>query len=246
MENNSTSFGLRPAAQRRLVKDIVDIVKNPLTNHGIYYVHDEENMLRGYALIFGPEDSVYEHGVYLFRFKFPPDYPFKPPRVTFMTKDQRTRTRFNPNLYTNGKVCVSLLNTWKGEQWTSCQTIRSVLLALVTLFGKDPLLNEPGVTRMHKDVDKYTRLIRFKNYQVAICDILSQHSLPEEFVGFMPVIRRHLTNKKADILSAIKKGAKSKDNGCTIDVDIYNMHAHIDYNQVGERFRAEMENKIDT
>ena len=243
MENNSSSFRMHPATQKRLVKDIVDLVKAPLADHGIYYVHDEENMLRGYALIFGPEDTAYEHGAYFFRFEFPPDYPFRPPRVTFRTKDQRTRTRFNPNLYTNGKVCVSLLNTWKGEQWTSCQTIRSILLTLVTLFGKDPLLNEPGITIGHMDVKKYTSLIRFKNYQVAICDVLSQHSVPEGFAGFLPVIQRHFTENQAKILSGIEEGTKSKENRCTIDIDMYNMHAYIDYDQVNDRFQAEIKNK---
>ena len=60
-------------------------------------------------------------------------------------------TRFHPNLYRNGKVCLSILNTWKGEQWTSCQTIRSILLTLITLFHNKPLLNEPGFTEKSSD-----------------------------------------------------------------------------------------------
>ena len=46
---------------------------------------------------------------------YPTEYPFKPPKVTYKTNDGFTR--FNPNLYKNGKVCISLLNTWQGEQW---------------------------------------------------------------------------------------------------------------------------------
>ena len=38
--------------QRRLVNDIKDIIKNPLTDHGIYYVHDEIDILKGIAVIF--------------------------------------------------------------------------------------------------------------------------------------------------------------------------------------------------
>ena len=43
--------------KHRLINDIKDIVRNPLTNHGIYYIHDEENMLQGSALIIGPSDT---------------------------------------------------------------------------------------------------------------------------------------------------------------------------------------------
>ena len=82
------------------------------------------------VLIFGPKDTPYENGYYLFKFKFPIDYPYNPPKVVYMTNDGKTR--FNPNLYRNGKVCVSILNTWSGDQWTGCQTISSVLLTLCT------------------------------------------------------------------------------------------------------------------
>ena len=53
---------------RRLQKDIIDIIKNPLTEHGIYYAHDEGNMLHGYAIIFGPSDTIYRYGAYCFKF----------------------------------------------------------------------------------------------------------------------------------------------------------------------------------
>ena len=240
MENETNSFELHPATKKRLVKDVVDIIKNPLASDGIYYVHDELNILRGYAVIFGPEDTAYEHGAYFFRFHFPHDYPFRPPKVTFITKDLRTRTRFNPNLYINGKVCVSLLNTWKGEQWTSCQTIRSVLLVLVTLFCKNPLLNEPGITEIHRDVDNYRRLIQFKNSQVAICDVLQQYNISQEFVGFMPIIQKYFRDNKTKILSALEKGSESEENGKIITVDVYSMQSYINYDKLKERFLAEI------
>ena len=129
--------------QKRLLKDVADIMRNNLSNQGIYYIHDEENILKGYAMIFGPKDTPYENGVYFFNFKFPYNYPYQPPKLEYLTNNGKTR--FNPNLYRSGKVCLSLLNTWKGEQWTSCQTIRSILLTLVTVLNEHPLINEPGI-----------------------------------------------------------------------------------------------------
>ena len=128
----------------RLLTDVKQIIKNPLSENGIYYVHDDTDLLKGYALIIGPSDTPYFGGNYFFQFKFPNDYPHSPPLVTFCTNGNNIR--FNPNLYKCGKVCVSLLNTWTGEQWSSCQTITTVLLTLCTLLCKKPLLNEPGVT----------------------------------------------------------------------------------------------------
>jgi len=31
--------------QHRLIKDVRDLITQPLTNDGIYYIHDEDNML---------------------------------------------------------------------------------------------------------------------------------------------------------------------------------------------------------
>ena len=57
-----------PDTLKRLVKDITYLYKNPLTQQGIYYQHDMENMLLGYAMIIGPEDTPYHNGFYFFIF----------------------------------------------------------------------------------------------------------------------------------------------------------------------------------
>lgn len=57
--------------------------------------------------------------------------------------------RLNPNLYENGKVCLSLLNTWTGkgnEVWNPSSS--NVLQVLVSIQGlvlnAKPYFNEPG------------------------------------------------------------------------------------------------------
>ena len=158
-------------ALRRIISDIKELMKNPLTAQGIYYEHDETDMLKGRALIIGPADTPYADGFYFFTFQFPSNYPHAPPKVEFCTGDGVTR--FNPNLYRTGKVCLSILNTWKGEQWSGCQTISSVLLALCTVLNDEPLLNEPGITKTHRDYEGYNEIIRYKNIEVAILGMLA-------------------------------------------------------------------------
>ena len=173
--------------QHRLVSDIREIMKNPLTEHGIYYAHDENDMLKGYALIIGPSETIYSDGFFLFEFFFPPNYPFSPPVLKFRTTDGQTR--FHPNLYRNGKVCLSILNTWRGEQWTSCQTIRSILLTLITLFHNKPLLNEPGFSEKSKDFFPYNETIKYRNYKGAILGIINQQHLPAVFIPFLYIYK---------------------------------------------------------
>ena len=115
-------------------------------------------------------------------FLIQPDYPFKPPKVTYKTNDGFTR--FNPNLYKNGKVCISLLNTWQGEQWSSCQNISTILLNLVALLNNNPLLNEPGITNRHHDYENYNKIIRFQNLNFSVLKFFNTKYIPNEFFWF--------------------------------------------------------------
>lgn len=151
---------------KRLLRDIKDLNKNPLTEHGIYYKHSEDDMLKGYALIIGPKETPYQYGNYVFEFTFPEDYPHTPPKVKYLTNDGTVR--FNPNLYQNGRVCLSILNTWKGDAWTGCQTISTILLTLVTVLHSTPLINEPGFYITHEDNKPYNAIVAYKNFEVAI------------------------------------------------------------------------------
>ena len=168
-------------ALRRIISDIKEIKKNPLTAHGIYYEHDDTDILKGRALIIGPADTPYADGFYFFTFQFPANYPHAPPKVEFCTGDGFTR--FNPNLYRTGKVCLSILNTWKGEQWSGCQTISSVLLALCTVLNDEPLLNEPGITKTHRDYEGYNEIIKYKNIEVAIFGMLQSVTVEASVAG---------------------------------------------------------------
>lgn len=55
---------------QRLLKDVKNIIKNPLIDNGIHYYHDEEDMMKGYALIIGPEDTPYFGGYYFLNLNF--------------------------------------------------------------------------------------------------------------------------------------------------------------------------------
>ncbi|MCO5589321.1 hypothetical protein L7F22_043287 [Adiantum nelumboides] len=63
------------------------------------------------ALIIGPKDTPYKNGAFLFDILLGATYPDKPPKVHFLTTGGG-KVRFNPNLYKNGTVCLSILGTW--------------------------------------------------------------------------------------------------------------------------------------
>jgi ubiquitin-protein ligase len=213
----------------RLLKDVKEIMKNPLTTNGIYYVHDDVNMLKGYAMIVGPEETPYFGGYYFFEFEFPVDYPHSPPKVKYCTNGENIR--FNPNLYKCGKVCVSLLNTWRGEQWTSCQTISTVLLTLCTLLCKDPILNEPGITKTSPDFQKYTEIIEFFSIKIAICDIIEKK--PGVFMPFFNLffsyVKENFIMNYEKILRFVESKMNEPTNGQLIETSMYSLSHYVDY-----------------
>ena len=215
----------------RLVKDVSSIYKNPLNDQGIYYIHDDENMLRGYAMIIGPEDTPYQDGFYFFEFRFPYNYPQSPPRLIFKTNDGKTR--FHPNLYKNGKVCLSILNTWKGEGWTSCQTIRSVLMTLVSILDDKPLLNEPGISEEHPSFEKYNKIIRFRNYEHSIMKQVGSLNLGEKFAVFKTFMDKHFEANKDMIRERIEKLASEEgEHSGILTTGIYRLNCIIDYSEL--------------
>jgi ubiquitin-protein ligase len=68
------------------------------------------------ATIMGPADSPFSGGVFFVSIHFPPDYPFKPPKVSFQTKV------YHPNVNSQGSICLDILK----EQWSPALTISKV------------------------------------------------------------------------------------------------------------------------
>ena len=220
----------------RLLKDVRHILKNPLTENGIYYIHDDTDMMKGYALIIGPSDTPYFGGNYFFEFNYPNDYPHSPPKVKYCTNGNNVR--FNPNLYVCGKVCVSLLNTWRGDQWTSCQSISTVLLTLCTLLCKDPLLNEPGVNKGHQDMKSYDEIIEYSNISISVCDIIEKKEgvYMSFFDNFYPFVKENFLKNYDKLLEfAQKKNSDFNNESKDFRTGFYCMKINVDYNKVIER-----------
>ena len=92
-------------------------------------------------------DEIDGMGCFMFDVYIPPEYPNVPPQVKIVTTGGGSH-RFNPNLYANGKVCLSLLGTWQGEPWIpNVSTLYQVFVSIYGLiFVDEPYFNEPGET----------------------------------------------------------------------------------------------------
>lgn len=97
------------------------------------------------VMIRGPNKTPYEDGLFHFDVQLSPDYPRSPPYVQYISYSTE---RLNPNLYVDGKVCISLLGTWLGrgsEVWGSNSTLLQLIVSIQGLIlVAEPYYNEAG------------------------------------------------------------------------------------------------------
>ncbi|EDV91461.1 (E3-independent) E2 ubiquitin-conjugating enzyme [Drosophila grimshawi] len=97
------------------------------------------------VMMVGPKRTPYENALFFFDFQMGSDYPKSPPKCHYISY---CTERLNPNLYEEGKVCVSLLGTWTGrdtEVWSPHSTMLQVLVSIQGLILVDePYFNEAG------------------------------------------------------------------------------------------------------
>jgi len=175
---------------------------------------DQPNNIQ--VLITGPEDTPYTGGCFLFDLNFPGSYPEKPPQVKFRTTGNG-KVRFNPNLYNNGKVCLSLLGTWQGaegEEWNSTSTVLQVLVSIQSLIlCSEPFYNEPGFQSMYGTAKgdsqslKYSEDVFLNNLKYGVLDQLSN---PPD--GFKNVVKAHFFMKKDALMTEFEKWSQKFKN----------------------------------
>uniref|UniRef100_A0A8C4KK70 Ubiquitin-conjugating enzyme E2 E2 n=1 Tax=Dromaius novaehollandiae TaxID=8790 RepID=A0A8C4KK70_DRONO len=107
---------------KRIQKELAEITLDPPPNCSAGPKGD--NIYEWRSTILGPPGSVYEGGVFFLDITFSPDYPFKPPKVTF-----RTRI-YHCNINSQGVICLDILK----DNWSPALTISKVLLSICSLL----------------------------------------------------------------------------------------------------------------
>jgi len=169
---------------------------------------DEEGPEALRAMISGPTGTPYESGLFAFDILVPPQYPAKPPKCNLMTTGSGT-FRFNPNLYSCGKVCLSLLGTWQGaanEAWDKeHSSLLQLLISIQSLIlVEGPFFNEPSYERQQGKPEgerrnrAYSNIVRYGTIKHAMTG-----QLKEPAAGFEDVVRLHFRRKRESILQLV-------------------------------------------
>ena len=202
--------GIKPAQKSvlRIMSEIASFKNNlPLNWESSIWVRvPKDNFNLFTFLISGPKDTPYENGLFEFHASLPYDYPNTVPEVLIHTTGNNT-VRFNPNLYNSGKVCLSLLGTWQGqegEKWNpSNSTFLQVMVSIQSLIlVEQPYFNEPGWEREmntpkgKKLSDDYNEEKEPHSIKLGMIDMIQN---PPN--GYEAVVLNHFRMKKEEIIN---------------------------------------------
>jgi ubiquitin-protein ligase len=199
-----------PAKMIRLAQELADLSNALPCEHtnSIYVRVDRGRVDMMKALIVGSSNTPYAHGCFEFDIFCDNKYPNDSLKMNLMTTGAGS-VRFNPNLYACGKVCLSLLGTWRGnatENWdpklsTILQvlvSVQAIIMAEEVYFNEPGFENEAGTVEGEKKNEGYSNIVRYSNVKFAM---LGQLKNPPR--GFESVIKRHFYVKKAEILKEV-------------------------------------------
>jgi ubiquitin-protein ligase len=166
----------------------------------IFYRINENNIRKHRFMITGPKDTPYESGCIIFDVYCPPEFPKINPKITCHTSGANG-IRYGPNLYDNGKVCMTILGTFSGnqsEKWIEgTSSIHQIAISIQSMMlVEKPYFCEPGHASYYGTPEgenksrDYNNNIRMYTMESAILRVLKNP--PEEFED---VIKKHFTLK---------------------------------------------------
>lgn len=170
------------SATPHLQKQLRELTLNPPAG---FRVEADANVFQWTVWFSGPQDTPYEGGQFKAQMSFTKEFPMEPPTFRILSDF------WHPNVYADGRVCISILhppgvdemNTEETAmmRWTPVQTVRSVLLSIISLLSDpDPKdagapANVDALVMYRKDKEAYDRRCREVTEK-------SKRELPEDFV----------------------------------------------------------------
>mmetsp|Transcript_21980 Transcript_21980/g.43208 ORF Transcript_21980/g.43208 Transcript_21980/m.43208 type:complete len:225 (-) Transcript_21980:645-1319(-) len=130
--SSTSSVATLTASKQRLMSDLREMHNEPPEGCSAAPAN-ETNLYVWNASIIGPDESPWEGGIYGLRLHFPEQYPSKPPKVRF------TCELFHPNVYSDGTLCLDIIQ----DQWSPIYTTSTILTSIQSLLT-DPNPNSPA------------------------------------------------------------------------------------------------------
>ncbi|PHJ22023.1 ubiquitin-conjugating enzyme subfamily protein [Cystoisospora suis] len=133
---------MAPREHARLLKELADIEhqqnkareqNNSTSSHSVFARVLDGDIHHWEGFLDGPSGTPYEGGKFKLDILIPPDYPYNPPKMKFITKI------WHPNISSQtGAICLDILK----NEWSPALTIRTALLSIQAMLA-DPVPTDP-------------------------------------------------------------------------------------------------------
>jgi len=149
-------------ALRHIMTRFREYKKDPIDG---FYCEPTDDAFKWKFTLLGPIDTPFEGEILHGNINFTHKFPNEPPTFEF------TSNMFHPNIYTDGKVCISTLHDVRennfydqdGEKWSPVHTIQSIILSIMLII-QDPNTESPAnleaAKLLREDKKMYYRKIR--------------------------------------------------------------------------------------
>lgn len=134
----------------KILSEIKSLLKNPSDHYSIEMNND--NIYKCNFILFGPEDTIFEGGIFKGELLFPKEYPYKPPSCRFLEQKGMDRDGnciivpiiWHPNIYKDGRVCISILHEGEDsynyesniERWLPIHGINSIMMSIILMLSE--------------------------------------------------------------------------------------------------------------
>lgn len=161
---------LSTSAQNRLKAEEKNLIRDAAECGFVAAPQLDATGQKNYAIwdvyIKGSTETLYEGTVLHAVIEFSYDYPITPPKMRFISK------MFHPNIYTDGKVCISTLHVADDdpsayekpdEKWTPVHGIRTIVLGVISILNEPNGVSPANVDAskmLHNNKDEYEKIVR--------------------------------------------------------------------------------------
>jgi len=218
----------------------------------IFVRQDSKNQRRFSAIIFGSEGTEYDSCCIPLSILLPPDYPKSPPKVYCgISVDS---LKFNPNIFTEGKLCLSILNTWGNHgsigKWDpENSSLYQILVSIQSLvFTSDPYFNDSTKDHLRNtqygcnENEKYNTRLRM----IAVAEAI-YNQLVDPPKGFEDVVKVHFVLKKEHLKIVMQDWLKDFEERTSTMLDYdYKMYKNKSLREWIEMAEEELEKLVET
>lgn len=125
--------------KKRVIKEVSALLRGDSLSAGIMaytQASTPDNLRHLDVFIKGPKGTEFDGAVFRLKLEVVPEYPVKPPKITFVTKV------YHPNIYGNGDICLSILSSSnRTNGWSAALSLEKALLSVLVLLTTEA---EPG------------------------------------------------------------------------------------------------------